>query len=128
MSLTAADLAGMRATLTASLPDTCTLVVDTRTSDSAGGSTSTQGSPVTVACRISPLRLTRSSKDAEIVQVGRVTEESLWTITLPTGTTIDPRYRIGNAGRTFEVVETLAPRSWELDVRVSAKLINSGAG
>lgn len=126
--LSAADLAGMRATLTESLPDTCTLVVDTQTSDGAGGSTPTASSPVSVACRVSPLRLTRSSKDAETIQTGRVVEESLWIVTLPTGTTIDPRYRIGHSGRTFEVVETLAPRTWELDVRVSAKLINSGAG
>src|SRR5881394_1139630 len=110
--LSAADLASMQATLTGSLPDSCTLVVDTDTSDNAGGSTATPGSPVTVACRVSPLRLTRSSKEAEIVQTGRVVEESLWTITLPAGTTIDPRYRIGHMGRTFEVVETLAPRTW----------------
>jgi hypothetical protein len=104
MTLSAADLAGMRDTLTASLPDTCTLVVDTLTSDGAGGETTTASSPVTVACRVSPLRLTRSSKDAEVVQSGRVIEESLWTITMPTGTTVDPRYRISNGSRTFEVV------------------------
>jgi len=128
MSLTAADLAGMQATLTASLPDTCTLIVDTLTSDGAGGSTLTPSSPVSVACRVSPLRLTRSSKEAEIIQTGRVTEESLWIITLPAGTALDPRYRIGHSARTFEVVESLAPRTWEVDVRVSAKLINSGVG
>jgi hypothetical protein len=126
--LSTTDLAAMAEQLTESLPDTCTLVVDTLASDGAGGQTATPGAPVSVACRVSPLRLTRSSKEAEIVQAGRVTEESLWTITLPAGTSINPRYRIGHAGRTFEVVETLAPRTWELDVRVSAKLINSGAG
>jgi hypothetical protein len=126
--LSVADVASMVETLTESLPDTCTLVVDTLTSDGAGGATATPGSPVTVACRVSPLRLTRSSKEAEIIQTARVTEESLWIITLPAGTVIDPRYRVNNAGRAFEVVEALAPRSWELDVRVSAKLINSGAG
>lgn len=126
--LSAADIAGMQDTLTASLPDSCTLLLDTLTSDGAGGATASPVTVATVACRVSPLRLTRSSKEAEIVQAGRVTEESLWTITFPAGTTVDPRYRIGNAGREFEVVETLAPRTWELDVRVSAKLINSGAG
>lgn len=127
-TLSAADLAGMRDTLTSSLPDSCTLILDTPTPDGAGGSTTAPVDIATVACRVSPLRLTRSSKEAEIVQAGRVTEESLWTITLEHGTSIDPRYRISNAGREFEVVETLAPRTWELDVRVSAKLINSGAG
>lgn len=126
--LSTADLDSMTATLTGSLPDACTLVVDTLMSDGAGGATAMPGSPVSVACRVSPLRLTRSSKDGEIVQAGRVTEESLWTVTLPAGTTIDPRYRVGHAGRQFEVVEVLSPRTWEIGVRVSAKLVNSGAG
>jgi hypothetical protein len=119
----------MQATLVESLPDTCTLILDVPSSDGAGGETTTPPvSPPAVACRVSPLRLTRSSKEGEIVEAGRVVEESLWTITLAAGTVIDPRYRIGNAGREFEVVETLAPRTWELDVRVSAKLVNRGAG
>lgn len=126
--LSAADLAGMQATLTESLPDTCTLLHDTMTSDGAGGATVASTSSASVACRVSPLRLTRSSKEAEIVEAARVVEESLWIITLPHGTTVDPTYRIGNGGREFEVVEALAPRTWELDVRVSAKLLNQGAG
>lgn len=126
--ISTADLAGMQATLDESLPDTCTLILDTPTSDGAGGQTGAAVVKGLVACRVSPLRLTRSSKEAEVVQAGRVIEESLWTITFPAGTVLDPRYRIGNADRQFEVVETLAPRSWEIDVRVSAKLINSGAG
>jgi hypothetical protein len=126
--LSAADLAGMQATLTESLPDTCTLLLDTLMSDGAGGSTVASTSSTTVACRVSPLRLTRSSKEAEIVEATRVIEESLWIITMPHGTVVEPRYRIGNGGREFEVVEALAPRSWELDVRVSTKLLNQGAG
>jgi hypothetical protein len=126
--LDAADLASMQSTLTGSLPDTCTLLLDTTTPNRSGGQHKTGTSSTSVACRVSPLRLTRSSRDAEIVQAGRVVEESLWIITLPTGTVIDPRYRIGHASREFEVVEALAPRSWGLDVRVSAKLINSGKG
>ena len=122
------SISGMVATLTASLPDTCTLVVDTLAYDGAGGQVATPGTPVSVACRVAPLRLTRSSKDAEVVQSGRVVEESLWIITLPSGTTVNPQYRVTHGAQTFEVVEALAPRSWEIDVRVSSKLINSGAG
>lgn len=128
MSLTAEEVSSMQATLTASLPDSCDLVLDTLASDGAGGETATPATVATVACRVSPLRLTRSSKDAEVIVTGRVTEESLWIITLPAGTALDPRYRIVHGSRMFEVVEALAPRTWEIDVRVSAKLINSGAG
>ena len=126
--LSAADLSGVVSTLTASLPDTCTFVVDTLTSDGAGGHTATPSSPTTVACRVSPLRLTRSSADAELRQVGRIIEQSLWVITLPHGTTVTPLYRITNAGRDFEIVEVLSPRSWDLDVRISCRLVNEGRG
>jgi hypothetical protein len=122
------DLAGMVDTLTESLPDTCTLLHDTTTSNGAGGQRVTGVTSTSVACRVSPLRLTRSSKEAEVIEVGRVAEESLWTATFPDGTVLDPTYRIGHEGREFEVVEVLAPRSWGLDVRCTAKLVNSGAG
>lgn len=128
MSLTAADLAAMQATLTGSLPDTCTLVVDTLASDHAGGQTATPGTPVTVACRVSPLRLTRSSADAEAASVGRILEQSLWIVTLPVGTVLTPEHRVTHLGRTFEVVEVLSPRTWGVDVRASCKLLNAGEG
>jgi hypothetical protein len=128
MALSPDDLAGMQATLTASLPDTCTLVVDTLTTDNAGGHTASPSSPVTVACRVSPLRLTRSSADAELLETGRVMPQSLWVITMPHGTTITPEHRVTHASRLFEVVEVLSPRSWDLDVRVSARLLNEGRG
>lgn len=126
--LSASDVLAMQATMDDSLPDTCTLVVDTLTSDGAGGHTAAPGSPVSVACRVSPLRLTRSSANAEALEVARVIEQSLWLITMPYGTTIGPAYRIGHTGRTFEVVEVLSPRTWGIDTRASCKLVNAGAG
>jgi hypothetical protein len=122
------DVAAMQATMVESLPDTCTLVVDTLASDGAGGQTATPGDPVTVACRVSPLRLTRSSANAEVVEEFRIVEQSLWLITMPYGTTVTPQHRIGHAGRTFEVVEVLSPRTWGVDTRVSCKLVNAGQG
>lgn len=133
--LTAQDLVGMQATMDSSLPDICTLVVDVRTPDGGGGHTTVQGAPVSVACRVSPLRLTRSSANAEVVEVGRVIEQSLWLITMPFGTSITPSHRVGHNGiagdpgvRTFEVVEVLSPRSYGVDTRASCKLVNSGEG
>lgn len=111
-----------------SLPDTCELVIDTLASDGAGGHTATPGTPVPVACRVSPLRLTRSSANAEVVEISRVVEQSLWLVTMPHGTAVTPAHRVTHEGRTFEVVEVLSPRSWDLAARVSVKLVNSGAG
>lgn len=133
--LSTQDIDAMRSTMVESLPDVCTLVVDALSSDGAGGATATQGAAVSVACRVSPLRLTRSSANAEVIEVGRVIEQSLWLITMPYGTTITPAHRIGHNGiagdpgvRTFEVVEVLSPRSYGVDTRASCKLVNAGEG
>ena len=120
--LSAADVTSMQGQLTESLPDTCTIVVDTLASDGAGGQTATPGSPVTVACRISPFIMTRRSGDAEVVQTGRVVSQIPWVITLPHGTAVAPKARISQGGRTFEVLEVQSPRSWDLAVRVHAEL------
>lgn len=126
--LSLSDLEGMRSTMVESLPDTCELVRDTLTPDGGGGHTATPGAPVTVACRVSPLRLTRSSAQAETIEVERVVEQSLWLVTMPEGTVITPEHRISHLDRTFEVVEVLSPRSWNLATRASCKLVNSGEG
>lgn len=133
--LSTADLEAMRATMDGSLPDICSLVRDTTESDGAGGHIATPGDPVLVECRVSPLRLTRSSANAEVVEVERVIEQSLWLITLPQGTVVTPEHRIGHNGialdpdaRWFEAVEVLSPRSWDLSTRVSSKLVNQGLG
>ncbi|MHB8398433.1 MAG: head-tail adaptor protein [Candidatus Limnocylindrales bacterium] len=126
--ISAAEMTAMQATVTASLPDTCTLILDTLASDGAGGQTATPNpSPPSVACRLWPIRLNRSAM-AEVIKDARVTEESTWVVTLPFGTTVDPRYRIGNAGREFEVSEVLGPRSFGVDVRLLCRLIDVGAG
>lgn len=126
--LSAADLAAMQGTLTGSLPDTCTFAVPTLTPDGGGGHSSSAGTPTTVACRVAPLRLTRSSADAEVLQEGRIIPQSLWVFTLPHGTVLTSEHQITHAGRIFEVVEVLSPRSWDLDVRVSGRLLNEGNG
>ena len=133
--LSTADLTAMQATMLDSLPDACTLVADILTSDAGGGHTYVVGAPVLVECRVSPLRLTRSAANAEVIEVGRVIEQSLWLVTLPVGTQVTPTHRVGHEGtagdpdaRWFEVVEVLSPRTWTLAVRAACKLVNSGEG
>ena len=128
MALSAGDLAGMRSTMLETLPDSCQIVGDTLVSDGAGGHTTVPLDPFSVACRVSPLRLTRSSAHAETLEVARVVEQSLWLITMPHGTAIDPTKRIEHGGRQFEIVEVLSPRTWNLATRASCKLVNSGEG
>lgn len=130
--LTADDLAGMRATLNESLPDTCTLVLDTLTKDSAGGHTRTPVDGATVPCRITPRQAATASgqiKDSEIESVGRVLTQAPWLITFPSTVAFDERYRIRHQdGREFETVAILGPRTWGLDVRVLCRILNHGAG
>lgn len=126
--LSTADLEAMRSTMVESLPDVCQILGHDLVSDNAGGHTATADDPVEVACRVSPLRLTRSSAQAEVIEVERVVEQSLWLVTMPEGTAISPVDQISHGERTFEVVEVLSPRSWNLATRASCKLVNSGAG
>lgn len=130
--LTADDLAAMRETLDESMPDTCTLVLDTLTPDGAGGHTRAPVDGTTVACRIGPRQAATASgqiKDSEVEAVGRVLTQAPWLITLPFGTTFDERYRIRHQdGREFETVAILGPRTWGIDIRILCRLLNAGAG
>jgi hypothetical protein len=133
--LSTSDLEGMRETMLDSLPDVCSISRYDLVSDGAGGHTQDVADPELVECRVSPLRLTRSSMNAEIVEVERVVTQNLWLITMPHGVDIRADDRIGHNGmagdpvaRWFEVVEVLSPRSFDLSARASCKLVNAGAG
>lgn len=113
--LTAAELDSMRADVNASLPDTCAVVRPSTTVDSTGALV--EGVPTTVAtvaCRISPsIRVPE-----EAIAAGRVGNVTPWNLTLPAGTDVSAGDRISSDGRAFEVVADLAPRSFEVSVRV----------
>lgn len=132
MALTADDLAGMRATLDESLADRCTLVLDTKTSDGAGGHTFTPVDGATIACRVAPRQAATASgqiKDSEVETAGRVMTQAPWIATFPFGTTVDERYRFRHQdGREFEIIAVLGPRSYGIDIRLLCRLLNSGEG
>lgn len=129
--LSAADLAGMRETVTAALPDTC-LVVDTvSTSDGAGGETTTAGDPTSYPCRIAPRLATGTGqlKDAEMDVAGRIITQAPWLITMPEGAEVSATsVVIDEDNRVFEVFAVLARRSDELDTMILCRLINEGEG
>lgn len=116
--LSAGDLARMRATLNASLPDGGTVWRYTSASDSQGGYTNTYAAIGTANCRISPLQ-GQSGGANEPVAADKVTGVTEWMITFPQGTDVLAADQIRSGGRTFEVVGPFA-RSWELGRRVRA--------
>jgi head-tail adaptor len=111
--LTADELTAMRGTLTASLPDTAQVKRKTLTPDGAGGYTEAWSTVATVACRVAPFdRYPREQVVGE-----RLMTMSLWTVTLPALTDVQPADRLVVGTRTFEVMEVVA-RSFETARRV----------
>jgi hypothetical protein len=129
--LSAADLAGMRETVIAALPDTCTIRDDTLASDGAGGHTVGSTADRVVACRVAPRLATGTGqlKDAETDSAGRLVVQAPWLITLPFETVIHATSHVADQyGREFEVFSVLARRSEELGTTILCRLINEGEG
>ena len=103
----------MRSTLNASLPDSAQVQRKTLTSDGAGGFTELWTTAATVACRVSPSG--RSPEERAIAE--RLSSTSIWTLTVPALTDVQPADRIVVGSRTFEVVVAMA-RSTEISRRV----------
>ncbi len=121
--LSTTDLAAMRSTLDASLPDTCQVTRKTPVPDGAGGQTVTYpNAGSAVACRIAPA--TDAVRRAEDIIAGRVAQDAPWLLTLPNGTDVVATDRVTSGGRTFEVSVVLAPRSWELDRRLLCREVS----
>jgi hypothetical protein len=117
--LTAGELAAMRATADAALPDTCTISRPALVSDGAGGQTSTYSQVGgTIACRLSPAGVGTQSDEMELAD--RDTSTTDWIVTLPAGTDVGEKDRVLTGGRTFEVTRVKAPMSWEISRRVLA--------
>lgn len=102
--LTAAELTAMRATLNASLPDTCEISRVTLEPDGAGGQIETWETIATVACRVAPSG--QSPQERAVAE--RVASVSTWTLTLPAETDVRASDRLIAGVRRFEVVGVLA--------------------
>jgi head-tail adaptor len=113
--LPADELAAMRATVEDALPDTAEVQRRTLTPDGAGGHTASWGTVATVACQVAPFdRYPREQVIGE-----RLTATSLWMVTVPALTDVQPADRlvVGAGARVFEVMQVLA-RSFETARRV----------
>lgn len=115
--LSAAELAGMRATADRALPDTCTIQRKTAVSDGGGGTTETWADHATgIACRIAP------ASGGETGTAGdRVEDETTHVVTLPALTDITEADRLQVDGQVYEVTAVRKRGAWELTRRVEAK-------
>jgi hypothetical protein len=114
--LTAGELAAMRGTLDASLPDSGTIARKTWTSDGEGGGSITYPVAGTAACRVSPI----SQSGMEALLAGKLTTTTQHVITFAAGTDVQTTDQIASGGETYEVVAVVAPRTWEISRRVYA--------
>lgn len=121
----AGELADLQDAAAFALPDRCRVLrPGAAVSDGAGGWTPGAATTVAeVACSIAP-----SASGAEAQTTSRVVAEADWTITTPAGTDVTTADQIvqtdaaGVALRTFEVIGTAAPRSYEITRRLGCRL------
>jgi len=111
------ELVDMRSDGSLSLPDVCTIMMVSESSDGMGSQLRTWAVRASsVACRLSPMGM---SSSGERVASGRLTAVESWTLTLPADTVIVPTDRVVVDNVTYEVSEDDGLRSWDLFVRVS---------
>ena len=115
--LSADEIAAMRATATASLPETIEVQRATRAADGAGGQAVSWSPAGTYPGRLAP-----AGGEDEREFAGRVAGRSLWRITLPAEADVRLDDRVVVGGRTFEVLGVRA-RSFELCRVVLATLL-----
>lgn len=109
--LTTDDLAGMRATAGAALPDSCVIQTQAWVSDGGGGGTTTWTAAGTVDCRIAPLN--GSERDTG----DRISSHAEYVVTLPFDASVSTDSRLVINGDTFNVA-AIRDRSWNVSTRV----------
>ncbi|MCR4340772.1 MAG: head-tail adaptor protein [Gemmatimonadaceae bacterium] len=115
LPLSAADLALMRDTVAdVTLAGTAVILTATKASDSQGGYAWTYAASGTADCHMSPEAL----RGDEAPVGGRLAEKSPWILTVPHDTTIDEDDRVTVESVTYEIIEVLSPRTWQLAKRV----------
>ena len=103
----------MRSEQSGTLPDTVVIWRYTADSDGMGGQTETWAAAGTVTGRLSPA----GRAGAEAIIAERLTASEPWVITVPTGTSVKERDRLGIGTRTFEVEFVNEHAAWETALR-----------
>lgn len=115
--LTAAELASMRSTAGAALPDTAVIQTQAWVSDGGGGGSTTWTAAGTVDCRIAPVGGQGAMEDE---QGDRITADAEFVATFASDVSIDTNSRVISGGGTFNV-EAIRTRSWNLTTRAELK-------
>lgn len=117
--LTDKDLAQMRETANAALPDFAEIQRRTLTPDGYGNATETWEVIPAVPCRITPDK----NKKAEVEQAGVVTTIADFLVTLPYETVIRATDRLQINGTQYEVIGENPVTSWLVTKQVKAKVV-----
>ena len=97
-TITAAELAAMRAVADDFLPDTCTIQTVTASQDALGGVTDSYASTYTgVACRLDP------SSGGEGISNNVIEGQSRWMLNIPYDPAISVNNRVVHESKTYEV-------------------------
>lgn len=106
--LTDAELAAIRTTAGAALPDTAVIQSKTWTSDGGGAGTSTWTASGTVDCRIAPSGID-AGREGE--SGGRISADAEYIATLPFDANVNNNSRLVIGGTTYNI-EAIRVRSW----------------
>jgi hypothetical protein len=120
--LSTAELAEMRATQLEALPDTATILRRSLTSDGRGGQAESYSEAGSAACRIS---FEGGNKPImpDSVDGGRPAPQERFIVTLPHDADVLETDRLTIGDDTFEIVTSLAARSWQTAKRMLVKRV-----
>lgn len=117
MTLSNAELTFMRECINDLLPDTCTILSNSGTTDSMGGFTNSWGTAsASVSCRLD--RQNGSYQDVN----GGIHSVTKMIMTMPYNTTITTAHRIVHSGNTYNVTSVLSG-SWIASKRAEVELL-----
>ena len=100
------ELTAMQAEIAKLLPDTCSILTITHTSNGAGGWTDTFGTVTGIACRLDMLQ------GNEAIAAGAVQPFSRWMLTISSSGTILPANQVVHGGITYNVISVNSDASW----------------
>lgn len=113
--LSAAELADLRATVEANLPDRCELLEPQRVSDGAGGYTESLVSvQANVPCAVASI----NEDPREQVVGGRITSVATHTATVPTATVVRSTMVLQHKGSDYHIVGGASEQTQELAKRL----------
>lgn len=120
MTLTAADLAAMRAVQTAALPDTCVLKRPTWTT--AGNNAKVPGTPITVGSYACAVRV--ATQTWQRIVGGAYSDVPQFIFVLPYNTDVRTTDHLIYDGERYEVIGLLENDTWMTAVRAVGVQVN----